>query len=574
MDDMAWGDVDADGALTTRSLDIPVATARGAENLFIANPMDAHDWSHTSVVRNSLNATLKAHLASQHSAKVKLLEEAMRPIFFALPKDANGRLKDGVARYALHRHFSKKHGWSIKGLEPAGAGWVSTMSVTPDVKDITKYMVPSYLQQQLAKHLGVAGCDLHSLAILAAVIEHMVHAEMQAVVYSIFATLELPVPGKRTKTEVGNILDTFLMVYAFGINLDVSMLRDVQNAKVHLEKSHSGWPKLRLFADQVKDRTSLGSELDFAQIVQVAEKISERYAQYQGQDCRRAKDVLTAKPSHSDGRVKLAEVEASHARGSRSLFTEDREDLERLGVLSEGGVESESQLIISNYVNSQAMCLSTASLYTVCCTNECNSLLEGLERDVGGPTVALTQLENLLAALPGPRLSEAVRKDLASLGDPEEENIRLHSRAFAGWMHKAFPLECPAPHNKKITNPKTPDEWTGESGLIVHELEDMMGEIALTLAKYTSMGKETRPKSTANQEEVPDSSNDVIVVHPVLRQLTEPQGSGFVAMSFRLSAMASMMVVVAFAGKSALQATGSRTNKVSKDWTSAGTFDA
>merc|ERR1719253_1475485 len=104
--------------------------------------MDSHDWTHTSVVRNSLVAEMK-------SPKVAELEGALRPIFAAMPKDAAGRLNNGTARYALHRLFSEKHGWSIKGLQPAGAAWMATMTVTPDVKDITKYMVPTYLQDQL-----------------------------------------------------------------------------------------------------------------------------------------------------------------------------------------------------------------------------------------------------------------------------------------------------------------------------------------------------------------------------------------------------------------------------------------
>merc|ERR1719456_994172 len=68
-DEIAWGDVAADGSLETRSLDVPVAMARGADNFFIANPMDSHDWTHTSVVRHTLLAELRAQGTCGSSAK-------------------------------------------------------------------------------------------------------------------------------------------------------------------------------------------------------------------------------------------------------------------------------------------------------------------------------------------------------------------------------------------------------------------------------------------------------------------------------------------------------------------------
>merc|ERR1719446_1474328 len=127
--------------------------------------MDSHDFAHVSTLQKSLMAQIKAKSTS--SSKVAPLEEALRPIFVAMPKDSNGRLSSGTARYALHRLFSERNGWSIKGLQPAGAAWQVSMVVDDEVKDISKYMVPSYLQDVVLKQsrLGVSSFDLHSLAI-------------------------------------------------------------------------------------------------------------------------------------------------------------------------------------------------------------------------------------------------------------------------------------------------------------------------------------------------------------------------------------------------------------------------
>merc|ERR1719515_698849 len=211
------------------------------------------------------------------------------------------------------------------------------MSVTPDVKDITKYMVPAYLQQLLLKQMGVQGFDLHSLAILGASIEHMIHAEMIAYVTSIFKTLGIPVAGIKTEKQVDDVLDTFMMVFALGINLDVSTAEDLQKAGVYLSETHAAWPQLQKFAKEVKNSVPIRERRDFFGMVKIAEKISQGYSKFQGADCPRAKEKLMAMPSYHAGRVKLSDLEPSHAAGRRSLFTESFEVLMKQGALPSQG---------------------------------------------------------------------------------------------------------------------------------------------------------------------------------------------------------------------------------------------
>jgi len=277
------------------------------------------------------------------------------------------------------------------------------LSVTPDVKDLTKYMVPSFLQDQLLSQLGMAGFDLQSLAVLAATIEHLIQAEMKSILYTTFTTLGLPIPGKRTAKEVADVLDTFMMVYALGLNLDYSMLADVNLARVHLEKSHSAWPQLQAYAHEVRKNTFATGELDFDQLLKVVAKIGEGYVHWQGKDCTRAKDELSALPSYREGRVLVSEIPDSHVLGRRNLFTESAQELEKLGVLTtESGNDTAAKVIVPNYVNSQNMCLSTASFYAACCVNECEDLLAKIERQVAAPAAQPALLAHVFAGLPGP----------------------------------------------------------------------------------------------------------------------------------------------------------------------------
>jgi len=419
------------------------------------------------------------------------------------------------------------------------------------------------LQQLLSATLGVTNFDLHALAALAASLDHLVHAEMIRMLYDVFTTLELPTAGQRTKGEVDEILDTFMMVYAFGVNLEVSVKEDVRKAKVHLDTRHSGWHALQSFAQDVKRKTSSRTELDFAQLVQVVEKIGENYVKWQGKDCLRAKQELVAKPSHKQGRVQLSDLSQSEASGRRDrnrlLFTETADDFKKLGVLSP---DSDKELIIPNFINSQSMCLSTASFYTACCVNECEGLLSQLEKEVAAPVSEPAQLARLVATLPGAGIAALLLEEIPGLVDGSGM-VPLHSRTFADWMHRAFPMECPAPSNHKVTNPKTPDEWMEKDDKVA-DLEEMMDEIAQVLARYTTMGKKAGKAVLVAPDDEFDASTDVVRTRHAGQFVGTPVGQSswsIVGTIFRLAAMASMVAFVVVAAKSGLVATGSPNDK-------------
>merc|ERR1719324_593586 len=163
--------------------------------------------------------------------------------------------------------------------------------------------------------------------------------------------------ANRTEQEVNDILDTFMMVYAFGLNLDTSNLKDMQKAKAHLESSHSGWPQLQAFAQDVKNRVHSGRDFNFAMLLHLAEEIGRSYSQWQGRDCRRAKDELSVKTSYRDGRVQYSQFQPNHTPGRRSVFTDSADQLQKMGVFASGS-DTEKQVLIPNYINSQSMCLS------------------------------------------------------------------------------------------------------------------------------------------------------------------------------------------------------------------------
>merc|ERR1740130_743545 len=84
---------------------------------------DKHEANQT-VSTKEVESALLTELASTFRPSatggdhIKIIEEALRPMYTAVPKEAGGILGHAVVRYILHRFFAQRNGWFIRGLEP------------------------------------------------------------------------------------------------------------------------------------------------------------------------------------------------------------------------------------------------------------------------------------------------------------------------------------------------------------------------------------------------------------------------------------------------------------------------
>merc|ERR1719160_145225 len=78
-------------------------------------------------VQNSLLAEIEGSLGTGIASKrITEMKAILDPMFTALPKNQHGNLEHVTVRHALDRVFMQRHGWSIKGLDPAGSSWNSS----------------------------------------------------------------------------------------------------------------------------------------------------------------------------------------------------------------------------------------------------------------------------------------------------------------------------------------------------------------------------------------------------------------------------------------------------------------
>merc|ERR1740129_1529497 len=121
------------------------------------------------------------------AARLNRIEKQLEPMFATLPKDAQGRLEPATVRYSLHRYFLHQYGWYVMGLDKTGGAWNSSETA------LLKARAPAFIQSLFEEHLRDSGMALHELAVFAAVLADLIHAEAAGQLEWIFSALHLPI---------------------------------------------------------------------------------------------------------------------------------------------------------------------------------------------------------------------------------------------------------------------------------------------------------------------------------------------------------------------------------------------
>lgn len=182
------------------------------------------------------------------------------------------------------------------------------------------------------------------------------------------------------------------------------------------------------------------------------------------------------------GKVNASKLDTWEPVASRPVFHGGISALDTVGAYFAG-----NQVVIPNFLVSNAMCVSTAGFFMSCCPNECEALLGHLEQELGGPEGETGRVLDLVARLPSstvdaPRALEAgLAQKLRNAGP----HVALHSNSFAEWLHEAYPWECPLPGPHGDSNPKVAAEWMSDPPVDIEIMEDMIDQISDSSANFT-----------------------------------------------------------------------------------------
>merc|ERR1740129_500845 len=200
----------------------------------------------------------------------------------------------------------------------------------------------------------------------------------------------------------------------------------------------------------------------------MATEMDKDFHSYFDNDCKSMKNALRSREGRRPGRVRLAAFYNMSLYGDWD-FIEKEDYLRVLGTLDEADTPS---VIIANYALARFSCLNETTLYAVCCRNKCHDLVAQLETQVAASTAPAETLATLVSKMSSEfvadsrELSPELISRLHEVAAHNGGEVPLHGRLFAQWMHHAFPLDCPYPHEAGTTRFESPEEWTARTGHI------------------------------------------------------------------------------------------------------------
>lgn len=456
-------------------------------------------------VKSKLLADLIASFRRGHDeGRLIVFEDGLRPMFEALPKNNNNNLGHLTARYALHRHFIEKHGWSIEGLAPVDV----EREATP-MSSLSQWM-PNYLVDSVDQLLGTDGVNLRELAVVAAVFEDLVHREASGRLEEVYEALKFPTTGVLHEVDAFDAIKAYMTMYTSGGNTTVRSTADLVQKKGGLNRRTKLWlkdvqSKVAEAESMCDDSTGDCGRLDFKAAVRVVEEIGEQYRSFNEHECE---DLINTLEQSADkpGKVGLSDFYAEGLHGSWN-FTETPEYLWALGALEEGGSDdSESHVLIPNYVASRPNCLATSSIYVVCCRNQCESMMSQLESAIAGAVAEPHQILEILSITSTDAISR-----LGAIAGQHDGLVPLHGHALAQWLHEAYPRLCPRPHAAGVSHVLSLEERALETGLMVATEDITVVNPPVSVEAHPSVSSVVEAHSSVSSEQTATQSNHQFV---------------------------------------------------------------
>jgi len=302
----------------------------------------------------------------------------------------------------------------------------------------------------------------------------LIKTETKADIEELFVAMNLSMSSYLDTASVKPVVKTYLMHYIKGIHRKGSTKKDFKKLENELMQRCFMWDDAQmwsqdlLMANEILQtaswRNPFTGGVGMSSIVSVAEEIGHSFGKFQNLECSSFKVRLLDMEDEGTGRVPLSKF-YSGVKDPDWPFYESVGYLRSLGALDES-TPGRPSVIIPNYLGSSSLCALPSSFYKVCCMDECESLMAGVELAVAEPVALPHRLAEIVANLQSdtveaPRtLSNLQVARLTEIAEVHSGVVPLHGRLFAQWMHHAYPRECRYPHVSGTTNPMASHEFS------------------------------------------------------------------------------------------------------------------
>jgi hypothetical protein len=515
----------------------------------------AASWEADDDLEQSLLSDIEEGLGKEErrvmEGRIVVIEERMRPMFQALPKNEYDKLGHSSVRYMLHRFFVHEHGWFIDGLYTEGAA-LNASSPSHTLKD----RVPMFVEGLFEKRLAGRGFDIHEMAVLVAVVENSVNQEAQAALRTTYKALDLNTSMSFEVEQADMLIQMYMSGFVLNTNMSSVSADYLAQQTATMKEMYPTWPKAQEFFKEVRQAQAPDKvTLSFAEISAIVKVLVDSFGTFHGKQCQGLKSSLTAlERKGSSGCVNLPDFYNKGLKAdSNWLFVESPDYLRQIGVLNEADPKN-PQLLSANYINSPTNCLQPTGYYMVCCHNECDDILGNLEGMLGKPTATYSEILIALrtasaasgSSLRTGTIASSLRFRLQEISDYHGGVVPIHGRLFAQWMHHVYPHECPYPHLSGTKHPQWVDDFEEETGKFVQMTEEQMMSFAanasssVPLKASKTMSADTGSCAPWQQEE------ELFASIPHARPLHELENDPHVlyfSRAIAFIAAASMMVI-------------------------------
>jgi len=435
--------------------------------------------------QEDVKQVLLAELLGRSDNKMlQQIEGELRPMFTALPKGEHGLLEMATVRYALHRHFLNKYGWFVKGLDSAGESWNSSGATT-----VMKARASAYILSLFEEHLNGKGMGLHELAVFAATLADLIHAEAIGNLEKIYKVMDLPMQGPVDPAQAESALKSFVVAHLLGSVVRIETASDLKAMQAQLDYQYPNQEDTNMWVEDFRQTYDMEQKRSrrnpfvphvpsFDETSAFVLQFGHHFGSFQNLECHTMKRKLVEMEHMGSGRVLLSKFYSSALAGGWE-FMESVEYLRNQGALDESNPSSPS-VVIANYMNSRMNCLTASDYYAVCCLDECDGLLSRLEEKIAAPRAEAARIAEAVSNLQSdtvdaPRnLSSTLVARLNDIAEANSGLVPLHGRLFAQWMHHAYPRECSFPHVAGAVQPMYPVEFAIAHG---HELLEASQEV-------------------------------------------------------------------------------------------------
>lgn len=372
------------------------------------------------------------------------LNEALLPVYRALPHSQDGRLEASAVQYLLHRYFIDRYGWFV----PGSGRQLAANETLP-------YLLigEGRLADSLSQRLGKRGLSLPEVAILAAAVEALASEEAEERLRASYRLAGLsPHEEHASEREVSRIIELNLALVMIGLDYDLITEAEIYETLAEIHEPVPQWDEVFKWTKGLRaEHLAAAPEMrgSFQGLLRVFQTMHARYAHWADKECLNVKRNLATYAAPGTGRVPLDTFyEADLAGGWQA--DDSVKELRLMGALDETDRRQPS-VVVPNYFDTPANCDDSSRYYSVCCISECEALMKHLEHELGTPRAPPQQIVSVVERLPSatveaPRkLSGQLVRRLDSIAAIYDGHAKLHGRLFRQWMHHVYPMECPFP---------------------------------------------------------------------------------------------------------------------------------